>query len=695
MVNPVGSLALAGLAWGLLSLRAQRDSPGTHGEEGAELFLVPYQVERGFWRISGYRHTPGNSGSAWPALFLPLPSAPASPLRGAPRDSLRFAEGKVDQPPTGWRKKFLYRLVNTRQGGFSNPERMEAIRAFTNFGKSPRHCVERYYQVATHPAERPGVRFSVALLPPTPFFLFLAVAIPVYRRRNPDLENRWSTTFAIAVLLYYGILVLGYLLYPSFLDHAEPTVACNALLLGHGKPIYTGLQTPDRITIMYGPVTFLLPAILELLLPNPVLAGKIAGALWSVTGLVLLGLAFYRNLSPRTALSAVCGCLLLVLPFENQSFWLRPDSLLLFSGCLAGAALVGQLTWGAGAALLGLAFGLAVGGKIHGFLYLVPFLPIAWRRWRLRGALMIAAVAAGVCLLPFLVGPSFPLGAYVRCLLRTTRQQFARHNLLLNLRYSSLFLLPLLGSMISGLDFARGIRGLVRNPFLQAYVLLAVCALIVSVLASKVGAGPHHLLAFAPAAAFLWGQFHHRHCETGAETAARPRWPRAMLHSAFSSAGAAAALYAGCLSQYSWWHDYFRTYAGAAAATRSVRQVLASTSLRRITMGYTDQRHYRSTFVRPWLVERSGESFLDPPVLMDLYEAGQRLPDVTLEAIRRRRYAIFVLPAQGLPFSMKSFYASRRPIFGQEFRETFLRSYQPSRRVGVFTLWTPRTATTQ
>ncbi len=54
------------------------------------------------------REIPGPPG---PPCFFP--SAPASPLRGALRDGLRFAEGKPAQPLTGRRRKSLYRHLKT------------------------------------------------------------------------------------------------------------------------------------------------------------------------------------------------------------------------------------------------------------------------------------------------------------------------------------------------------------------------------------------------------------------------------------------------------------------------------------------------------------------------------------------------------------------------------------------------------
>ena len=62
----------------------------------------------------------------------------------------------------------------------------------------------------------------------------------------------------VLVIAAYLVTLVNYILYPSYVDHFEPTIASIAWLGKHGHPYYPNWMTDDVYGIAYGPALFLL-----------------------------------------------------------------------------------------------------------------------------------------------------------------------------------------------------------------------------------------------------------------------------------------------------------------------------------------------------------------------------------------------------------------------------------------------------
>jgi len=80
-------------------------------------------------------------------------------------------------------------------------------------------------------------------------------------------------------------------------------------------------------------------------------------------------------------------------------------------------------------------------------------------------------------------------------------------------------------------------------------------------------------------------------------------------------------------------------------------------------------------------------SLLHVPAMMDMGESGFGVPPATVAAVASRSYDVFVLPASGAPFTMRSLYSSNRELFPADFVAAFRLAYSEAERGRHYSAW--------
>jgi hypothetical protein len=487
---------------------------------------------------------------------------------------------------------------------------------------------------------------------------------------------------ALVLLLYYVVIACSYAAAPAYLDHVEPTVTVASLLVNEGRPIYTATDDPSRISLLYGPAVYLVnAAFLRWPDADPILASKIGGVFLGLGSVAVLLVAAARRFGARPAILGSALCVLLYLPFRHFSYWNRCDSLLVFASALGCAAVLVRGRW-TSAALLGLALSLAVNTKVHAFLYLVPLLPAYVAARGKRPAALAAALALVLTAAPFLVSHSFPLGHYLTWLASATAHRFAPALLGRNVFTALVVLAPLALTARSLRLRAPRVRDALRDPAARTVLALVGCAALVSVVGAKEGAGTHHLLPFAPVVVLLvlqrWAQ------GTGAggpHPGFEPTGPRLAL-----AAGWGLIVSLHCVNPQ--WAVLLHLRDDTGRSMRAeLLGIVAAHPGARIAMGATDKAGDPATWFRPLLFETSHDCLFDVPAMMDMGESGIGVPPATVAAVASRSYDVFVLPASGEPFTMRSLYSSNRELFPPDFVAAFRQAYAEAERGRHYSVW--------
>jgi len=526
--------------------------------------------------------------------------------------------------------------------------------------------------------------------------LLLVSYFAISRLWLPAFEN-WNFRRILQVVagllgLYFVAVAVAYVLAPSFCDHLEASVAAKTLMAAAGEPIYTALDDARRISLLYGPSTYLVGMALVGIPIDPITASKLAGVLSALGGLVVYFVFLRRRFHGLGAVAAVGYCLAVLLLFRHFSFWNRPDSAIFLGVAVACAAVFrpGRV-WPAILVAAGTAF--AVDAKPHAFLYLLPLVPPFVRRVGGRAAFLTVLMAVGMAFMPYLIFPSFALGNHLAWLRAATAHGLEAQLFMETI--SQWFVLSIPFGVAAWLalrgDGTDGQAGTVRSCL---YLYLA-CGLAVAVIASKAQAGPHHVLPFAPvvAALTLWcgSQIEPKELQ---RILARARSRRLLFSLALTFA---VVMVVGLYKSQSRIVQFL-----VSDRQHQLRADLLEITARHpgecLVMGYGSSADFDATFLRPLLYKNCHKSFLDASALMDMAASGIPLPDATVEMMASRKVDMFVLPRGSAPFSLGGYYRHNGELFSDRLREAFLDNYHPVDSSGFYVLWAanqnPRAGTT-
>lgn len=499
------------------------------------------------------------------------------------------------------------------------------------------------------------------------------------------------TRTATAALMILCVLVVGYLFAPAYLDHVEAESASLAWLGLHGHPLYPPLDGQhDLYGTVYGPLQFELNALPLMLTPS-IQFSKLAGIAAFFLGVTFTYLALARSRTAEVTWPLFLLAALFAF-FSHLVFTNRAEPFLFAIGAAAAwlrpmHGLVGRTAIGRAAAL-GLLAGFAAALKLHGFLYVVPAvaaLLASTRGARVMGSVLLTGGVAATAgfLLPFAY-PAATLTGFVAYNTMTLHHAFSLKLLFLN----GLFALSLAsGAILLRLRSRHAVIGADR----VFCVVVAASFALVALLASKTGAGAHHLLPFIPSVfvaygLLLWGSENGETLSAalpgGAAPGVGPDTARWLLRAGLCTFGVIALHQASAVAPL--WFD------AARDRERAAELVELSVRYPNAVVGVTDNDHYQSTLLYPLIVFRESNLRFDAAAWMDMQFAGIREESV-LRLFKGCSVRSWILPREGAPFSMPSWY-SRGPLFSKDFSDQFRADYRISDVGEFYSVWVCREA---
>ena len=342
------------------------------------------------------------------------------------------------------------------------------------------------------------------------FALLLAVgaaAAVVVIPLNPDsrglrsLKRCGVAGIAVMGALQFALLI-RYLFYPSYLNHAEALTAAVSWLGWEGYPLYPRLDTGDVYGLPYGPVLFQVTGFFIWLLGPSIGASKMPGLIAFALSQVLSFVTLRRSGAGVAEALTMTGVQCLVLAgFTDQGYvsGVRSDVLLFLASqtaVLVATSAPTMLTAGA----LGLLGGICANLKIHAGLYILPALVYHLCRSPgtaagLRLTCVAGCTAAIALAVPF-IPDNVSLSEYHHYFQVLSHHPWKRWLFEQNIVFEVMCLLPLLAM------YALFVTKL-PPAFFWFVAILVLCMTMVTFPASVNGAGPHHLLPFLPSV--VWG----------------------------------------------------------------------------------------------------------------------------------------------------------------------------------------------
>jgi hypothetical protein len=482
--------------------------------------------------------------------------------------------------------------------------------------------------------------------------------------------GRLVAVLATLALAAFAAILVTYLRYPAYFDRVEPAVtSVSWLFMARGYPLYPSPEDPHRYAHVYGPVLFLIEGGALRLLQPTLFVSKLVGVVAAAASLAALFVACRRYTNARTALSATGAVAAAGLAFQVVAYWNRPDPLLLLLVTIATAAAASS--WRPGVWVFAIAAGLAANLKITAALYFVPLVPLLLARYSLPVLAAGAAVSVATLVAPFLL-PRVDAASYWYWLRYCTGGTLVPRSLLSNLEYSVVLLLPALATA------ALGWRGLTTAARWTVAALVA-STVGVAVLAAIPGAGPYHLLPFAPMAILIALR-----SAPDAITAAR-------LLPALAAAGLVLASIAG--------FQQYRVLASlewdqAAHLRASADEVRAAFPDDRVALLYGGDRAV-SSMVRPLFVFDRDPYIVDGPAVMDHQMGGIEVPPGTAALLDRCTIDVALIPTGTRPLSSRNLYPStgHREAFAGAFADTFARRFRLVETRGGFDVYRCEPAT--
>jgi hypothetical protein len=392
----------------------------------------------------------------------------------------------------------------------------------------------------------------------------------------------------------------------------------------------------------------------------------VSKAVGVIAALLSLGLGFVvfrTRVGVLPALIASGLCALVYLGFSNVTFWTRADPLLLLCSVLA---LFGTTRRNPTAAALwiGVAMGVAVNLKITGILYVAPPLALFAGRGT-RAVLVAGGIAAVLGVAPFLAS-SISFANYFEYLQLSARDGVVWQKVRQNLLWAAFLSAPL------AVVWWRASRPRQLTQFGRGATAVLVASIVtVAVVTAKAGGGPFHLLPFVPVLAYgavsIWSE-----CQ-------RP-WLAFWL-----APIAVLAIVPAVRSQ----RTLIRTvdYRDQDRVVEDLRKFAGVESGRRLAVGYAGTSYV--SYLRPEIVFRTRDYWLDAPAIQEHQRAGVALPEATLRRLRDCHVDIWLVPRQGEPFAVPNVYFAdeRVDVFPLEFREIFQQRYEHTGSTEFFDIW--------
>lgn len=483
----------------------------------------------------------------------------------------------------------------------------------------------------------------------------------------------------LAVLNYFAI-TFWYVALDNFFSFVEPNIVAISWVGAEGKPIYHSLESAEQYSLVYGPYLFLITGwVLKLFGPG-IASAKLAGALFAMMSVVCLIYSVGRVKGFRTGI--IAGGFLALTYF---SFWpfstfiARADAFILGLVGLALAAVHGKNKW-ASLVLAALALGICVSVKAHAAMYFLPIWVMLWQRFGWPAFLLAGGGAAIIAIAPFAVLANVSLTNYLLWLgvvgdlgLDFTMFASSARNLTMIQLLPVVMILSILPQPME-----------IMRRHLLLLATLAVSILVILVIASVDGAGKFHLLPFSIIIIhWLAIVFEENYATAGARVKSI-RW-FSLKHKVIYFL--LAVMLVAVLPAHRRMLKLMDQGARAEGAIEDIQEILRAYPDSTIGMGDGENKNARLTDFRTLLVFAGNPYLIDAIAFMVQKGAGYQMGPNTISAIRSCRLDIWLIPAGDEPFAIDSVYSGGKYLYPEQFRETFLESYQLGERKGLFDLW--------
>ncbi|HTL89806.1 MAG TPA: hypothetical protein VL134_10420, partial [Leptolyngbya sp.] len=444
--------------------------------------------------------------------------------------------------------------------------------------------------------------------------------------------------FASLIILNYVGLAILYPTWANFADPAEANVAAVSWLFHQGQALYPALDAAERYINNYGAFSYIIQSGFLSLLKPSVSTIKIAGSLAGLSSLLIIFLLIQHPLNRKLA---VFGTAIVSLCFLAQtsasgllaaSFWVRPDSLLLFFTTL-GLFLVVRGTRSIAIFGSAIALGISTNLKITAFLHFIPIYVLLLDRFGLVSILISSILTLLVSALPYLIFPQISFANYWTWLQQVRLKGINSEQIPKNLLWAAFVAIPIAIAFLRSFANCKHFKQWLSKRFLYCLTLL-IGVIINAVISSTRGALENNMLPFVPLLVYL-----------AIELFQIPAFKFSKIVAAINLSAAIAFVLSICLMVYSTEVKFIHRMITAPGhqAIADLDQFMATHPNRTIGMGYGAVSYQLSTY-RPQLVFAGNPYLLDSASLMEMQASGlNNTPESTLNALRTCQTEIWLI----------------------------------------------------
>jgi len=207
------------------------------------------------------------------------------------------------------------------------------------------------------------------------------------------------------------------------------------------------------------------------------------------------------------------------------------------------------------------------------------------------------------------------------------------------------------------------------------------------VIASKPGAGIHHLIPFVHIFYYL-----------SVLNINKMHFNESIRRQLFYSIAACAILALFASTTLKVYHKQFSFIKNIIRDSHrdvggDIENILKTYPGARVSMGYgvLDLENYSLTFYRPILLFQGHPCLIDAASLMDFRKSGIGIPPETIKAISSCYIEIWLIPKNTEPFTMESYYRDENnktvKLFSNEFQEAFHGNYKLINQTRYFDIY--------
>jgi hypothetical protein len=464
---------------------------------------------------------------------------------------------------------------------------------------------------------------------------------------------RASCIILLVMLVAFSAM---YLIYPSYLDHVEPSVAILGYQVIVGNSIYPPLTDYSMAGLLYGPLLAEANALALLLPIDGITASKIPGVVAFLCSCALL-LKLYKCAHGREYLISAGA-------FSFFLFFNRAEPQLLFITSIAMMCGTCMISRWPKYLTLGVLMGLAASLKLHGLIYVAaaavatePNSLLKPRNWLVVGFGFALAIA--IAFTP----EAASLSGYLAYLRLAGKHGISERLLLDNFIVYIFLATPIAWAIWIRQDKPSHIR------FNWHVWLVLAMEFIIVVVGAKPGAGPHHLIPFIPINAWFYQQL------LPAEVKNKDLFPIHLMLLASAISGVYAAMFGIQLLDRNWEKNVSAHHDAS----------ILNEQYSHITMGAGSFQNYDATYLRV-IFAKNGAKQIDYPSYMDLHHSGVSDQPI-YDALEKCNIRYIAMPNNSIPFSLGAGYTNNL-LFSERTRGAFARRYKLERSQGFYDLYT-------